>query len=48
METNFEPGRRFVNHLDFQLQLDAWFEQANARTHKTLRARPIDRLIEER
>ena len=25
-----------------------WFEQANARTHKTLRARPIDRLIEER
>ena len=37
METNFEPGRRFANHLDFQLQLDAWFEKANARTHKTLR-----------
>ncbi len=48
LETNFEPGRRFANHLDFQLQLDAWFEKANARTHKTLRARPIDRLIEER
>jgi transposase len=48
METNFEPGRRFANHLDFQLQLDAWFEKANARTHKTLRARPIDRLLEER
>ncbi|MBO0731878.1 MAG: IS21 family transposase [Acidimicrobiaceae bacterium] len=47
-ETNFEPGRRFANHLDFQLQLDAWFERANSRTHKTLRARPIDRLIEER
>jgi transposase len=47
-ETNFEPGRRFANHLDFQLQLDAWFEKANSRTHKTLRARPIDRLIEER
>jgi len=29
METNFEPGRRFANHLDFQLQLDAWFETAN-------------------
>jgi hypothetical protein len=29
-------------------QLDAWFERANGRTHKTLRARPIDRLIEER
>jgi transposase len=48
METNFEPGRRFANHLDFQLQLDGWFEKANARTHKTLRERPIDRLIEER
>jgi len=48
LETNFEPGRRFANHLDFQLQLDAWFEKANARTHKTLRARPIDRLEEER
>ena len=48
METNFEPGRRFANELDFQLQLDAWFEKANGRTHKTLRARPIDRLIEER
>jgi transposase len=48
METNFEPGRRFANHLDYQLQLDDWFEKANARTHKTLRARPIDRLVEER
>ncbi|MDQ6816502.1 MAG: IS21 family transposase [Actinomycetota bacterium] len=48
METNFEPGRRFANELDFQLQLDQWFEKANGRTHKTLRCRPIDRLIEER
>jgi transposase len=48
METNFEPGRRFANHLDYQLQLDEWFLKANTRTHKTLRARPIDRLIEER
>jgi transposase len=48
METNFEPGRRFANELDFQVQLDAWFEKANSRTHKTLRCRPIDRLIEER
>lgn len=48
METNFEPGRRFVNHLDYQLQLDAWFAKANARTHKTLRCRPIDRVAEER
>jgi hypothetical protein len=47
IETNFEPGRRFANQLDFQLQLDAWFEKANARTHKTLRCRPVDRLAEE-
>jgi hypothetical protein len=30
-----------------QLQLDDWFAKANARTHKTLRARPVDRLAEE-
>jgi transposase len=46
-ETNFEPGRRFANDLDFQDQLDAWFSKVNARTHKTLRARPVDRLAEE-
>jgi transposase len=48
LETNFEPGRLFANELDYQLQLDAWFERANARTHKTLRARPVDRLAAER
>ena len=48
LETNFEPGQQYANHLDFQLQLNAWFEKANARTHKTLRERPIDRLLEER
>jgi len=47
-ETNFEPGRRFANERDFQLQLDDWFARVNARTHKTLRCRPIDRLVEER
>ena len=46
-ETNFEPGRVFANELDFQDQLDAWFAKANARTHKTLRVRPVDRLAEE-
>jgi transposase len=48
LETNFEPGRVFANELDYQLQLDRWFEKANARTHKTLRCRPRDRLAEER
>jgi len=47
VETNFEPGRAFANELDFQDQLDAWFARVNARTHKTLRARPVDRLREE-
>ena len=46
-ETNFEPGRVFANELDFQDQLDAWFDRVNARTHKTLRVRPVDRLAEE-
>ncbi len=49
MERSFEPGRRFANELDFAVQLDNWFEhRVNARVHKTLRARPIDRLAEER
>jgi transposase len=48
LETNFERGRSFANERDYQLQLDAWFEKANARTHKTLRCRPVDRLIAER
>jgi transposase len=47
-ETNFEPGRRFANELDFQDRLDAWFVKVNARIHKTLRVRPVDRLAEER
>lgn len=49
MERNFEPGRVFANELDFQDQLDRWFsERANVRHHRTLRARPVDRLREER
>jgi transposase len=49
IERSFEPGRTFANELDFQLQLDDWFDtRANPRHHKTLRCRPIDRLVEER
>lgn len=48
METNFEPGRAFVNALDYQLQLDDWFaSKANFRTHRTLRERPAERLSAE-
>ena len=48
MRTNFEPGRRFANELDYQAQLDAWTDRANARTHRTTRAVPAERLAEER
>ena len=47
MRTNFEPARRFVNELDYQAQLDAWTEKANARTHRTTRAIPAERLVAE-
>jgi len=47
-ETSFEPGRSFANELDFQEQLDRWFAgRANVRFHRTLRCRPVDRLVEE-
>jgi hypothetical protein len=48
MRTNFEPGRQFANAIDFQLQLDGWSDHANARVHRTIRAVPAERLIEER
>jgi transposase len=47
MRSNFEPGRVFANHLDFQDRLDAWTEKANRRKHRTTRAIPIERLAEE-
>jgi transposase len=46
LRTNFEPGRRFANHHDFQDQFDAWAVKANGRVHRTTRAVPVDRLIE--
>jgi transposase len=48
MRSNFEPGRVFANHLDFQDRLDAWTEKANRRKHRTTRAIPIERLAEEK
>jgi transposase len=48
MRSSFEPGRSFANQLDYQAQLDAWTERANARTHRTTRAVPAERLAEER
>jgi transposase len=48
MRTNFEPGRRFANPLDFQLQLDGWCDRVNQRVHRTIRAVPAERLAQER
>jgi hypothetical protein len=48
MRSNFEPGRRFANHLDFQDQFDSWCDRVNQRVHRTIRAVPAERLIEER
>ena len=47
MRTNFEPGRRFANPLDFQGQLDGWCDRANGRVHRTIRAVPAERLAQE-
>ena len=48
LRTNFEPGRRFANELDFQDQLDRWADNANGTTHRTTRAVPAERLAQER
>ena len=34
LERSFEPGRCFANELDFQLQLDDWFETGRTRDGK--------------
>jgi transposase len=47
MRTNFESGRRFANPLDFQLQLDGWCDRVNRRVHRTIRAVPAERLLQE-
>ena len=47
MRSNFEPGRVFANHLDFQDRLDAWTDKANGRVHRTIRAVPAERLAED-
>ncbi len=48
MRSNFEPGRVFANHLDYQDRLDTWTDKANQRVHRTIRAVPAERLAEER
>jgi transposase len=45
---NFEAGRVFANHLDFQEQLDGWCERQNARRHRTTGQVIWERLASER
>lgn len=48
LETSFLPGRRFSSPDDFNAQLAGWLPKANGRVHATLRARPAERLAEDR
>jgi transposase len=48
LRSNFEPGRRFANELDFQQQFDRWCDKVNERVHRSVRAVPAERLALER
>jgi transposase len=43
LETSFLPGRSFASPADFNAQLAVWLARANARRHRALECRPIDR-----
>ena len=47
LETSFLPGRSFSSPGDFNAQLFSWLPRANARIHRMIRCRPIDRLNED-
>jgi len=47
-ETSFMPGRSFSCPTDFNTQLAAWLQVANARTVRTIKARPIDLIDDHR
>lgn len=43
-ETSFLPGRKFESPGDFNTQMSLWLPKANARTVRSLKARPVDLL----
>ncbi len=47
LETSFLPARTFLSPDDFNWQLSSWLSKANARVHRMIRCRPIDRLNED-
>lgn len=48
LETSFLPGRRFADPDDFNAQLEGWLVAANSRVHASTRARPSERIWEDR
>lgn len=48
LRSNFEPARAFASPEHFQACLDEWFERANRRLHRGIRAVPAERLAEEK
>ncbi|MGJ5797284.1 hypothetical protein [Streptomyces griseorubiginosus] len=46
--TSFLPGRVFTSPADFNIQLADWLTRASRRIHRTLQARPADRLEADR
>jgi transposase len=47
LETSFLPGRCFASPEDYNAQLLSWLSIANARVHRALRCRPLDRAPED-
>jgi len=47
-ETSFLPGRDFTGPDDFNTQMAGWLPLANARTVRSLHARPIDLVVADR
>jgi transposase len=43
LETSFLPGRSFASPADFNTQLQAWLARANARPHRALGCKPVQR-----
>jgi transposase len=48
LETSFLPGRAFTSPADFNVQLADWLTKANRRVHRSLQARPAERLKADR
>ena len=48
LETSFMPGRSFASPTDFNTQLTDWLPRANQRQVRSLRARPVDLLEQDR